>query len=124
MALSTNRDIHERSLTHRLAFHLELSGFFAGYNIDCEYNRRGTAVKKNIKDTPTLPDIIVHVRGSEEANLIILEAKKFNDPIAEINQEKKNLEINKRHLNYQHAFFVLFPENINDLVEDCVVEIV
>lgn len=46
------------------------------YNLDCEYNKNGD----HIKETPrcpngTRPDLILHKRGSNSSNLIIVEFK-------------------------------------------------
>ena len=69
-------DMHEVALCHRLAFHLENSSKFTGYLIDCDYNRDEQAKKRNPDSDIFRPDIIVHVRGSNENNLIMIEAKK------------------------------------------------
>ena len=77
--------VHERSTAHRLAVHME--PLFAGWNIDCEYDRYGTALKElegiaecddKRKTDRILPDIIVH-RRREDDNLLVVELKK-NDP--------------------------------------------
>lgn len=49
---------------------------FKDYNLDCEYNKNG----EEIKDTPrckngTRPDIILHKRGSNDKNLLVVEFK-------------------------------------------------
>lgn len=46
------------------------------YNLDCEYNKKG----KKIKETPrclrgTRPDLILHKRGTNNDNLLIVEFK-------------------------------------------------
>jgi hypothetical protein len=75
----------ERSLTHSLAVHLGRQ--FPGYSVDCEYNRDGFDVKRlklgarsvqsdSLDAVTVFPDIIVHVRGSKQRNLLVLEAKK------------------------------------------------
>lgn len=118
-----NRDINERSLTHRLAFHLESSGFFTGYSVDCEYNRRGIDTKTDNSGNSIFPDIIVHVRGQSDSNLIIIEAKKYNDPPSEKQDAKEKLSSEKRRDGYHHAFLVIFPERQNDISENSILEI-
>ena len=74
-----DHNIYEVALCHRLAFHLENSGKFTGYSIDCEYDRDGdgNTLKTNPEDCEFRPDIIVHIRGSDKnSNLIMIEAKK------------------------------------------------
>ena len=93
-------DINERSITHKLAEYIQK--YFSDYNVDCEYNRmpnerdernnNGEARKEFIskalklypsqtcsyddKGTTVYPDIIIHKRGSNKSNLIVIEAKK------------------------------------------------
>lgn len=105
-----NRDIHEQGLTHRLAYYIEASGNFSGYNIDCEYNRYNAEAKRNNKSELIKPDIIIHARGEQKHNLIIIQAKKYNDSRGEIEKSKKLLKNEKKHLEYTYAFLVIFPE--------------
>ena len=110
--------MHEVALCHRLAFHLENSGKFTGYLIDCEYDRDGdgNTLKTNQEDCEFRPDIIVHIRGSGESNnLIMIEAKK--DPCSQKTKEEQieRLIDNANKYQYEHRFFVVFPEgNVKD----------
>jgi hypothetical protein len=50
-------------------------------SVDCEYNRDGQCKKRLPRDEQeglARPDIIVHRRGTETENLIVIEAKKSN----------------------------------------------
>lgn len=107
-------DANERSITHRLAIHLE--SVFPGYNVDCEYNRNGIDPKilKNFKKkidsddtsgTTVYPDIIIHHRG-ENSNFIVIEAKKTSN---KGDSDKEKLVIYKKELFYKYAYFVRFP---------------
>jgi hypothetical protein len=80
-------DANERSLTARLAFHLQ--PFFPDWHVDCEYNRLGDdrikrlpAASATRTDDTTgktiFPDIIVHRRRLPE-NLLIIEMKKAHN---------------------------------------------
>jgi hypothetical protein len=117
-----NRDIHEQALTHRLAYHLENSNLFIGYHVDCEYNRHGEG-KKNDTEGVFRPDIIIHVRGNDNDNLIMIEAKKFNDEKQEIRKASEALIRRKNKYNYQCAFLVTFPENIETLNKNSVLKV-
>jgi hypothetical protein len=70
---------HERSITHKLAEYLQLE--FPDYNVDCEYNRHGLAAKLLPRECSghaqefVFPDIVVHVRGNDGSNLLVIEAK-------------------------------------------------
>ena len=79
-------DASERSLSHRLAVHM--IDRFPNYEIDCEYNRDGFDLKKltlgerNVHDNEleavtVFPDIIVHKRGCQNNNLLVIEVKKL-----------------------------------------------
>lgn len=116
-----NRDIHEQALSHRLAHHLENSNVFTGYHIDCEYNRHGEKTKTDSAEKGFKPDIIVHIRGNDESNLVMIETKKFNDPKKEINDIKGCLKRRSDEYGYSYAFLVIFPES--EVTDDSVVKI-
>lgn len=83
-------DLHERSITHRLALYLEKHFIDKGYVVDVEYNRMlndygegiiGNEIGKRLdfekygKDTSAVyPDIIVHKRNMTD-NLLEIEVK-------------------------------------------------
>ena len=118
-------DMHEVALCHRLAVYLEKSEKFDGYLIDCEYNRNETNVKKNppdkVKNCAFRPDIIVHKRGSDDDNLIMIEAKKASANPSEKEEEKKRLRRHAEEYKYCYAFYVEFPREC--VQEDSVREI-
>jgi hypothetical protein len=78
-----DKDLGERTLTHRLAVHLERQ--FPGWEVDCDYNRLGERVlrlpKGSIVSTDddlgksVFPDIVVHRRAVPE-NLLAIEVRK------------------------------------------------
>jgi hypothetical protein len=80
-------DVSERAITHKLAEYLQ--PLFENRHVDCEYNRNGHEPKRvnlpepdNLTQTrysPTYPDIIVHLRGTNDYNTLIVEAKKTSD---------------------------------------------
>jgi hypothetical protein len=77
------KDLGERTLTHRLAVYLE--GRFAGWEVDCDYNRLGErrlrlpkgAIVSTDDDNgkSVYPDIVVHRRTVPE-NLLAIEVRK------------------------------------------------
>lgn len=116
------RDVNERSITHRLAMYMQEE--FPELTVDCEYNRNHDNVKKlvfyprtvetNDTDAKTVfPDIVVHTRGTNEQNLLVLEAKKCSN---RQNSDRKKLEAFRTdaNLRYQHAVFVEFRTGDND----------
>src|ERR1700757_4413498 len=78
-----DKDLGERTLTHRLAVHLESQ--FGGWDVDCDYNRLGERrlrlPKGSIVSTDddigksVFPDIVVHRRAVPE-NLLAIEVRK------------------------------------------------
>jgi len=145
------KNVNERSITHKFAEYLLAE--FPNYNIDCEYNknlgdvktmpvwetkrnelvaeleRESTTEKRKEKiqkildgEISVYPDIIVHHRGTKD-NFIVIEAKKSTNTTG---NDQEKLELYKRALNYQNAFFVTFLvgedfENFNeDMIRDLI----
>jgi hypothetical protein len=113
---------NERSITHRLAVYLEPK--FPGFQTDCEYNRDEKipkelwSFKKTIESddgdgVSVYPDIIIHRRGTNK-NHVVIEAKRLSKVTrcssrAECICDRCKLRAYKDDLEYQHAFFVIFP---------------
>ena len=78
-----DKDLGERTLTHRMAVHLEQQ--FDGWEVDCDYNRLGERLLKLPHGTivstddelgkSIFPDIVVHRRAVPE-NLLAVEVRK------------------------------------------------
>ena len=78
-----DKDLGERTLTHRLAVQLEKQ--FEGWDVDCDYNRLGERLLKlphgSIVSTDDelgksiFPDIVVHRRAGPD-NLLAVEVRK------------------------------------------------
>jgi hypothetical protein len=73
-------------MSHRIAIYLEQE--MLSYDVDCEYNRDGFDVKRlQLASCPTsadndeavtvFPDIIVHRRGNNDHNLLVVEIQSF-----------------------------------------------
>jgi hypothetical protein len=130
--LLIENDVSERAITHKLAEYLQLQ--IPELNVDCEYNRnvmKGLYEPKAIfvlKDTTrarltaqvaldellelsVYPDIIVHRRGTNDENLLIVEVKKQNSRIDQGHDLSKlaafteNSEKNSYH--YRFGVFIL-----------------
>jgi len=86
--LETN--VSERAIAARLAMHLQRE--FPEYKVDAEYNRQGENPKRLMlpeecagyrnenDESLAVPDVIVHTRGPEGPNLLVLELKKTTNP--------------------------------------------
>ena len=115
-------EANERSITHKFAEHLQ-NIIGCSWDVDCEYNRFGQYPKEIIKeieqivgkDTTTsetktrtvYPDIIVHKRGPDGPNLLVIEAKKDAMPKEQKTDEKKLMKIKQKY-NYTFAVFLNF----------------
>jgi len=71
-------DAHERSVAHKLAVYL--GDEFPRFDVDFEYNREG--IERTVKrldleddDKSVFPDVIVHERGSDTRNCLVIELK-------------------------------------------------
>ena len=109
-------DANERSITHKLAEHLQC--VFPDWHVDCEYNRDGHEPKQislpNGRYTNVFPDVIVHRRGTNQ-NLLVVEVKKSSvgDDGADFDRQK--LQGYLESLHYQVGIFIVF--NTDDSLE-------
>lgn len=109
-------DVSERAITHKLGTYLQV--LFPGWDVDCEYNRNGHDPKTVdlprpddravLESTSTFPDIIVHQRGSNERNLLIVEAKKIGCTVAAQEFDRLKIEAYARDLAYKAGILVTF----------------
>jgi len=121
-------DVSERAITHKLAEYLQ--DCFPKWNVDCEYNRNSELreyMKKKLyilKDKRWIgldederlaispyPDIVVHHRGNNNENLLIVEVKKRKSRADHNYDHEKlaaftgNSKWNKYH--YKYGVFIL-----------------
>ena len=115
---------NERSLTHKLAECLQIE--FDEYDVDCEYNRRGSEVKRlerllfrgapcnDLNARTVYPDIIVHRRDQDDDNLLVIEAKKSGVDDT-IDRAKLYDFTHDRQFMYRHGAQIIFeftPPNV------------
>lgn len=129
------RGLGERIITNRLADYLRLQ--FPEYNVDSEYNgdvdkpndRKALQIAKKrlieIGYKPNqnnhykiVPDIIVHERGTNSNNLIVLEVKKdvsrYNDKIYDlIKLEHLTIDYSGNYYNYKLGVAIIFGTMTN-----------
>ena len=116
---------NERSMTHKLAECLQKE--FIGWDVDCEYNRKGFDPKRlNLTPEPILsdddnattvfPDIIVHRRLTQE-NLLVIEAKKVELGADNTEHDREKLRAFLSQLGYKFAVLVKFRTAPNQSVE-------
>jgi hypothetical protein len=108
--------VHERSITHKLAEYLQQE--FPTYHVDCEYNRHGLDTKVLPRECEerarkfVYPDIVVHIRGNDDRNLLIIEAKLGQSATVPVCDEAKLVEFTKREgtYHYQLGLFIAFDK--------------
>jgi hypothetical protein len=108
----------ERSISHKLAEHLQKQ--FRDLNVDCEYNRHGNDIKRlawhrdlssridDLEARTVFPDIIVHKRGDDDNNLLVIEIIKSSSGLNHNYDYEKLRAFTSNSYHYQHGFFLLF----------------
>ena len=113
-------DANERSISHKLAEHLQKE--FTGFNVDCEYNRRGKNkktlprilfhdIKEDDQEAKTIfPDILIHKRSIQTNNLLVVEIKKSNSRVSEDTDitKLKAFTDPKEKYKYKVGLFIVF----------------
>ena len=109
-----NHRVNERAIAFRFGIYLQelisKNKFFDNYNLDNEYNR-------NMNDPKRLrgckngvyPDLIIHQRGSNKYNLLIIECKtKWNSDVSgDIRKIRKFVDIHDIY-KYRYGLSILF----------------
>ncbi|MCY4076732.1 MAG: hypothetical protein OXH04_15015 [Acidobacteria bacterium] len=104
-------DAHERTICARLADHLR--SVFPGYHVDVEYNRH-CMDPKTIEVNPerdeqfVYPDVIVHHRGNDDSNLLVMELKKSTNPESR-DPDRRKLNHLVEQYGYKFAVLVDLP---------------
>jgi hypothetical protein len=103
-------DVTERALSHHLALYLAQS-VPPPFDVDVEYNRHGAepkrlrlprrkALDRELRATTVFPDILIHRRNTDDANLLVLELKKPGEPLA---YDNLKLRAFRREFGYRHT---------------------
>jgi hypothetical protein len=84
-------DANEVSISHKLACYLQY--LFKDYDVDIEFNRNldDPKIVHDEGDSRIIPDIIIHKRGINTNNFIVIEIKKSNNR----NKNKDPIKIKK-----------------------------
>ena len=104
------KDLGERTLTHRLAVHLEKH--YPGWQVDCDYNRLGERTLRlphgtivSTDDTlgkSIYPDIVVHQRAIPN-NLLAIEVRKANNHQSLEHDQQKLRALTDPHLWFAYG---------------------
>lgn len=80
------REVHERTVVFRFGIYLQRimdsSDILKQYDLDFEYNRNGGEPKRipGRSRNGVFPDLIIHKRGSNSHNLLVMEFKTYWNP--------------------------------------------
>jgi hypothetical protein len=108
-------DLGERCISSRLAMYLQHE--FPGYSADAEYNRAGAIPKRlhlpeecaNYRneegESLVVPDVIVHTRGPEGPNVLVLEVKKTSNPCPR-DCDRARIHAFRSYLGYEFAALI------------------
>jgi hypothetical protein len=99
------RDLGERTLTHRLAVHVERQ--FPGWDVDCDYDRLGERTRRLPHGTivstddhlakSVYPDVVVHRRAIPN-NLLVIEVRKTGNHQPLEHDQRKLMALTDPHL--------------------------
>jgi hypothetical protein len=108
-------DLGERCIASRFAMYLQET--FPEHAVDAEYNRAGDTPKRlrlledcaNYRnehgESLVVPDVIVHRRGRDGPNILVLEVKKTSNP-APRNCDRARIQAFRTHYGYEFAALI------------------
>lgn len=102
-----NNHASEWAIVHRFAVYLEKR--LPKYNVDCEYNLHINNPKR-LDGNLIRPDVLVHKRGEDSANLIAIEFRKKKRGRDALDQRLQNF---KQQFNYRYVEYILIPNSIS-----------
>lgn len=113
--------VGERSIVFRFAHYfqnyLERDYSFENFNLDCEYNRNGESTKE-LPSFPrgTYPDVILHKRGKNTDNILVMEFKTYwnNNQETDIRKIKEFTDENGKY-RFHYGVTILIERNIKDV---------
>lgn len=111
------KHVGERAIVFRFGLYfqkvLDECGMFSDYNLDCEYNRNGTDPKKlPIIGDRIFPDLILHKRGNNDNNLLVIEFKGWWNRNQKYDEEKIRQLINKNgEFRYHEGYTIIFEKD-------------
>lgn len=111
--------VHERSIVFRFAHYLQnlLNNceIFSEFDLDVEYNRNGYRPKRiPCRRNGAKPDVIIHKRGSNKSNLLMIEFKTYWDTrtSGDLKKLKEFTRCDGRY-NFSLGLSIIFGEDRN-----------
>lgn len=109
-----NNRVSERAIVFRLGIYIQRlmsrDTELKFYNLDNEYNRNGQDSKRIPGfENGTLPDLIIHKRGSNKDNKVIIECKTWwnNDIYADMQKLKEFINIRGKY-KFKYGISIIF----------------
>lgn len=102
---------HEQSITETLASYLRPA--LTGWHLNCEYNRQGEDgdPKRDARGRLRRPDIIVHRRGHDRDNLLVVEMKPAWEGMETIDVDRQKLRaMLAPPRSYCYAFLITYTD--------------
>jgi len=111
------RSTNERTISSRLGYYLSLE-YEPNLQVDCEYNRKGADKKRQEAGNLIYPDILVHERGNDNNNVLVIEIKKVSNTDIQSDQAKLiELTHPDKEYRYHYGIHLVFDtEKISTLV--------
>lgn len=113
--------VAERDITSKFAHYFQNNmreTIIADYDVDCEYNRDGYGMK-NIDGTLVYPDFILHKRGTNESNLLIIEFKTWWNSDNREDIEKLKAMMSDLY-RYQYGYSIILNQERDSVTVTCV----
>ena len=107
-----NNEISERCLVYNFAKHFVKtldSKEYEGLNLDLEYNRNCSGMKATNNQLTSYPDLILHKRGTNKDNRLVIEFKKWNNK-SKLNKDRDKLKSFKIEYGYKLCMLIVFDK--------------
>lgn len=111
--------VREEAHSHRIAHYLEnyLQGYFPEnihISVDCEYDKHEQggkevpSLRERYPDRPDTvrPDIVIHHRGDDRANILVVEVKRRSHPANEKEYAKAKINALMRDYQYNYGLYI------------------
>jgi hypothetical protein len=107
-------NVKERAIAAKLACYLALQ--FPEHDVDIEYNRHGLEPKRvNLPahcrgggDKLILPDVVIHRRGNDQHNVLVIQVKKQTNPEPR-DCDRAIIEAMIQDFEYAHGLLIDLP---------------
>lgn len=107
--------VSERCLVYNYSKYLQIYLKELNYdnlNIDLEYNRNCGKAKSISIQKLSYPDLIIHERGSNRNNKLVIEFKKWNNVRKDvIKRDEEKLKCFRSEYGFEKAFLIIFSKD-------------